>query len=68
MATFSIVNKRTGAVVGNANTIGGARKSVDRNDNKYGGYAHVIRENATGKIRMARNQKTQPKKSPRKAK
>lgn len=53
MAEFKIINIRTGKVVGNANTIGGARRSVDRNDNKYGGYVHEIRD-STGNRRFSR--------------
>lgn len=66
MAEFKIINIRTGSVVGNANTIGGARKSVDRNDNKYGAYVHKIVD-STGKTRYARNPKNS-KKSTRKGK
>ena len=42
--TYIIYNRRTGQVVGKAKTLKGARKSVDRNDNIYGGYIHSIRE------------------------
>ena len=66
MAEFKIINTRTGAVVGNANTIGGARNSVDRNDNKYGSYVHKIVD-STGKTRYARSSKGS-KKSTRKGK
>ena len=40
--TYNIVNTRTGKVVGQANTINGARRSVDRRDNQYGAYVHTI--------------------------
>lgn len=40
--TYNIVNSRTGEVVGQANTIGGARRAVDRRDNQYGAYVHTI--------------------------
>lgn len=39
---YHIVNHRTGKVVGKASTKHGARRAVDRHDNKYGGYAHRI--------------------------
>jgi hypothetical protein len=40
--TYNIVNTRTGQVVGQANTINGARRSVDRRDNQYGAAVHTI--------------------------
>ena len=39
---FTIVNRKTGKVVGKASTVQGARRSKDRNDNEYGGYIHQI--------------------------
>jgi hypothetical protein len=39
---YSIVNSRTGEVVGQANTINGARRAVDRRDNQYGASVHTI--------------------------
>lgn len=63
---FSIINKRTGKVVGNANTIGGARNSVDRNDNKYGAYVHIIKDSA-GNTRMAKGRRSTAK-TPKKGK
>lgn len=39
---YNIINSRTGEVVGQANTIGGARRSVDRRDNQYGASVHTI--------------------------
>lgn len=61
MAEFKIINIHNGRTVGNANTIGGARKSVDRNDNKYGSYAHKIVD-SSGTTRYARNPKKKSKK------
>jgi hypothetical protein len=40
---YQIYNHRTGNVVGKTTTKAGANRSVDRNDNKYGGYAHSAR-------------------------
>jgi len=40
--TYNIINRRTGEVVGQANTLAGARRAVDRRDNQYGGYVHQI--------------------------
>jgi ADP-Ribosyltransferase in polyvalent proteins len=39
---YNIVNSRTGEVVGQANTINGARRAVDRRDNQYGASVHTI--------------------------
>lgn len=38
---WNIVHRNTGKVVGKATTLKGAKSSVDRNDNKYGSYAHT---------------------------
>lgn len=35
---YVVVDRRTGAIVGRCKTLTGARRSVDRRDNKYGGY------------------------------
>jgi len=35
---YEIVDRQTGRVVGKAKTLRGARRSVDRRDNAYGGY------------------------------
>jgi len=43
-APFTIFNHRTGEKVGKANTLKGARRSKDRKDNEYGGYAHAIKD------------------------
>jgi hypothetical protein len=40
---YIIINKKTGAQVDKATTLKGARKSVDRNDNSYGGYIHTFK-------------------------
>jgi Domain of unknown function (DUF6321) len=47
---FMIVNRKTGQVVGKAKTLDGARRSMDKRDNQYGGYAHKI-VNSEGKER-----------------
>jgi hypothetical protein len=39
---YNIVNSRTGEVVGQADTINGARRAVDRRDNQYGASVHTI--------------------------
>lgn len=42
---YEVYNRKTGKVVGGPyQTRSAARSGVDRNDNKYGGYAHDIRE------------------------
>lgn len=51
-APFSIVNHRTGQVVGKANTIKGARRSRERRDLEYGSYAHSIKD-SNGKNRYS---------------
>jgi hypothetical protein len=51
-APFLIVNHRTGQVVGKANTIKGARRSLEKRDLDYGGYAHSIKD-STGKSRYS---------------
>jgi hypothetical protein len=51
-APFQIINHRTGQVVGKANTIKGARRSLDKRDLEYGGYAHSIKD-STGKNRYS---------------
>jgi hypothetical protein len=35
---YVIKDRRTGAIVGKAATLKGARRSVDRRDNEFGGY------------------------------
>ena len=50
-APFTIHNRRTGEAVGKANTISGARRSRDRKDTEYGGYAHHIKD-SEGNHRM----------------
>lgn len=40
---FDIVDRQTGRVVGTAKTRTGARRSVDRRDNAYGGYRYSAR-------------------------
>lgn len=40
--TYNIINSRTGEVVGQADTINGARRAVDRRDNQYGASVHTI--------------------------
>ena len=40
---YEIVDRKTGAVVGRAKTLAGARRSVDRRDNEYGGYRYTHR-------------------------
>ena len=42
-AQFEIVDRKTGLVVGKATTRSGARRSVDRRDNEYGGYRFYFR-------------------------
>ena len=51
-APFVIVNHRTGEVVGKANTIKGARRSLEKRDLDYGGYAHSIKD-SSGKNRYS---------------
>jgi hypothetical protein len=46
---YQIIHQKTGKVVGKANTLKGARQSRERNDMKYGSYAHQIMDTATGK-------------------
>jgi len=42
---YEVYNRKTGKVVGGPyQTRSAARSGVDRNDNKYGGYAHDVRE------------------------
>lgn len=40
---YEIIDRKTGAVVGTAKTLPGARRSVDRRDNAYGGYRYTHR-------------------------
>lgn len=40
---YEIVDRKTGQVVGKAKTLKGARRSVDRRDNEYGGYRYYQR-------------------------
>jgi hypothetical protein len=49
---YQIVHRETGRVVGKANTLNGARASRDRNDNKYGSYAHKIVDLSDGRSRL----------------
>lgn len=35
---YVVVDRRTGAIVARCKTLNGARRSVDRRDNEYGGY------------------------------
>lgn len=37
---YVVVDRRTGAIVGRCKTLTGARRSVDRRDNEYGGYRY----------------------------
>jgi len=46
---YEIIDRRTGSKVGEAKTLKGARRSVDRRDRAYGSYNHAIREAATGR-------------------
>jgi|GEM_PF-4120813 len=39
---YLIKKKSTGEIVGRANTLKGAWRSRDRNDNRHGSYAHRI--------------------------
>lgn len=43
-AHYEIVDRKTGAVVGHAKTLSGARRSVDRRDNAYGAYRYFHRK------------------------
>lgn len=45
---YHVISKSTGRVVGKATTKQGARRSVDKNDNKYGSYNHFIKNVLTG--------------------
>lgn len=47
---FEIYDRRSGSVVGTAKTREGARRSVDRRDNAYGGYRFAYR--AAGSTRL----------------
>jgi hypothetical protein len=49
---YHIVHRQSGKVVGKASTRQGARRSMDRNDNAYGGYAHKVVEVGSGKERL----------------
>lgn len=49
---YQIIHQKTGKVVGKANTLKGARNSRERNDMKYGSYAHQILDTATGKTTL----------------
>lgn len=40
---YVVVDRRTGAVVGRCKSREGARRSVDRRDNEYGGYRYFAR-------------------------
>lgn len=48
---FKIVDKKTGAQVGQARTLAGARKARDRRDNAYGSYNFRI-EDEWGRTRL----------------
>ena len=50
-APFTVINHRTGQAVGKANTLKGARRSKERKDLDYGGYAHSIKD-STGRHRL----------------
>lgn len=41
---YWIINRMSGAVVAKATSLRRARKAVDRLDNKYGAYVHIIEE------------------------
>lgn len=41
---YEIIDRYTGAVVGAAKTLRGARRSVDRRDNAYGAYRYYLRK------------------------
>jgi hypothetical protein len=41
---YQIIDRHTGAVVGKAATLNGARRSVDRRDNAYGAYRFTFRK------------------------
>ena len=45
---YHIIDRRTGGVVGQAKTLKGARRSVDKRDNTYGAYIHHIRRIDSG--------------------
>lgn len=49
---YKIVNKKTGSAVGKASTLKGARQARDRQDNKYGSYAHGVKD-SWGRSRKA---------------
>lgn len=40
---YQVVNVRNGQVVGQAQSLKAARRIVDRKDNEYGAYVHVIK-------------------------
>lgn len=40
---YEIIDRQTGQVVGTAQTLKGARRSVDRRDNAYGAYRYGFR-------------------------
>lgn len=43
MKKYLIINSRNNQLVGQAQSLKAARRIVDRKDNEYGAYAHVIR-------------------------
>jgi hypothetical protein len=40
---WTVLNRHTGKTSGTYQSVKSARRAVDREDNKYGGYAHEIR-------------------------
>jgi hypothetical protein len=46
---FEVINRKTKEVVGHGTSKHSARRVRDRRDNEYGGYAHSVREIATGR-------------------
>lgn len=53
MNNYEIVDRQTGAVVGHAKTLKGARRSVDRRDNAYGSYRYFSRPIAQPELTLA---------------
>ena len=43
IVNYHIIDRQTGAIVGKAKTLRGARASVDRRDNAYGGYRYYAK-------------------------
>ena len=42
-AMYNIIDRHTGCIVGQAKTLAGARRAVDRRDNAYGAYRYTFR-------------------------